>query len=143
MVKVSLSGNSIYLQITFDQGMGCHSTTIELFYFDDNFRRIAQLVLAFKGPAGTPVPNHNECLRSNYCPKLNTDGQILCSASGRFYSCSSDLVFCITCKMCEIQYVNWRYATKKRTFQKSPTMTWTGRLPDILMMTITIGKMSL
>ena len=29
---------------TFDEGMSCHSTRIELFYFDDNFRRIAQWV---------------------------------------------------------------------------------------------------
>ena len=29
---------------TFDEGMSCHSTIIELFYFDDNFRRIAQWV---------------------------------------------------------------------------------------------------
>ena len=33
--------------ITFDKGMRCHLTTIELFYFDDNFRRIAQWLLAF------------------------------------------------------------------------------------------------
>ena len=32
---------------TFDKGMSCHLTRIELFYFDDNFRRIAQCVLAF------------------------------------------------------------------------------------------------
>ena len=29
---------------TFDGGMLCHSTKIEVFYFDDNFRRIAQWV---------------------------------------------------------------------------------------------------
>ena len=29
---------------TFDEGMSCHLTRIELFYFDDNFRRIAQWV---------------------------------------------------------------------------------------------------
>ena len=33
--------------ITFDKGMLCHSTKIELFYFDDNFCRKAQWVLAF------------------------------------------------------------------------------------------------
>ena len=32
---------------TFDEGMSCHSTRIELFYFDDNFRRIAQWVHSF------------------------------------------------------------------------------------------------
>ena len=34
---------------TFDEGMSCHSTRIELFNFDDNFRRIAQWVRPFKG----------------------------------------------------------------------------------------------
>ena len=29
---------------TFDEGMSCHSPRIELFYFDDNFRPIAQWV---------------------------------------------------------------------------------------------------
>ena len=57
----------------------------------------------------------NHCLRPNscrYCPKLNTDGRILCSASGRTYvsrysTCcsSSNLIYCITCKRCGIQYV--------------------------------------
>ena len=47
MVYVSLSWNTIYIPaITCDEGMWCHSTRIELFYFDDNFRRIAQWVLA-------------------------------------------------------------------------------------------------
>ena len=32
---------------TFDLGMSCHSTRVELFYFDDNFRRIAQWVPPF------------------------------------------------------------------------------------------------
>ena len=32
---------------TFDEGMSCHSTRIELFYFDDNFCRIAQWVHFF------------------------------------------------------------------------------------------------
>ena len=31
----------------FDKGIGCHSTRIELFYFDDNFCCIAQCVLPF------------------------------------------------------------------------------------------------
>ena len=33
--------------IIFDKGMGSHTTRIKLFYFDDNFRCIAQWVLAF------------------------------------------------------------------------------------------------
>ena len=34
---------------TFNLGMSCHSTRIELFYFDDNFRRIAQWFPPFSG----------------------------------------------------------------------------------------------
>ena len=33
--------------ITLDKAMWCHTTSIELFYFDDNFRRIALWVSAF------------------------------------------------------------------------------------------------
>ena len=33
-----------HLPYTFDLGMSCHSTRIELYYFDDNFCRIAQWV---------------------------------------------------------------------------------------------------
>ena len=33
---------------TFDEGMSCHSTRIELFYFDENFRRIAQWARPFR-----------------------------------------------------------------------------------------------
>ena len=63
----------------------------------------------------TSAPSSNRCLRPNtcrYCPKLNTDGRILCSASGRTYMSrfnvccsSSNLIYCITCKRCGIQYV--------------------------------------
>ena len=63
----------------------------------------------------TPDQPINQCLRPNtsrYCPKLNTDGRILCSASGRMcmsrfnVNCSSsNLIYCITCKRCGIQYV--------------------------------------
>ena len=35
--------------ITCDEGIWGHSTRIEFFYFDDNFHRIAQWVLAFIG----------------------------------------------------------------------------------------------
>ena len=34
--------------INCDEGIDCYSTRIELFYFADNFRRIAQWVLALK-----------------------------------------------------------------------------------------------
>ena len=63
----------------------------------------------------TILESANKCLRPNtcrYCPKLNTDGRILCSASGRTYASrynvccsSSNLIYCITCKRCGIQYV--------------------------------------
>ena len=33
---------------TFDEWMSGHSTRIELFYFDDNFRHIAEWVLPFR-----------------------------------------------------------------------------------------------
>ena len=43
MIKSSHSGNTIYMQLLSMKDL----TKIELFYFDDNFRRIAQWVLAF------------------------------------------------------------------------------------------------
>ena len=52
VLKYILDGKSISQweqhipAIPFDKGMGCHLTVIELFYSDDNFRRIAQWVLA-------------------------------------------------------------------------------------------------
>ena len=42
MIKSSHSGNTIYMRLLSMKD----STKIELFYFDDNFRRIAQWVLA-------------------------------------------------------------------------------------------------
>ena len=68
-------------------------------------------------PESTPTPksSSNSCLRPNscrYCPKLNKDGRILCSASGRTYMSrynvcctSSNLIYCMTCRRCGIQYV--------------------------------------
>ena len=44
MIKSSHSGNTIYMQLLSMND----STKIELFYFDDNFLRIAQWVLALK-----------------------------------------------------------------------------------------------
>ena len=59
--------------------------------------------------------SQNQCLRPNscrYCPKLNTEGRILCTASSRTYMsrynvscCSSNLIYCLTCRRCGIQYV--------------------------------------
>ena len=39
MVKVSLRGNTIIPAITCDEEIECCSTRMELFYFDDSFRR--------------------------------------------------------------------------------------------------------
>ena len=41
---------------TFDEGMSCHSTRIELFYFDDNFHRIAQWVPPLMLIRAGPIP---------------------------------------------------------------------------------------
>ena len=75
-----------------------------------------------------PIPNTNKCLRPNtcrYCPKLNTDGRILCSASGRNYMSrhnvccsSSNLIYCITCKRCGLQYVGQTKRELKARFSE-------------------------
>ena len=41
--------------ITFDEGMRCHSTRIELFYFNDNVFLIALWVSAFSGSGGSNI----------------------------------------------------------------------------------------
>ena len=65
-------------------------------------------------------PHPNSC---RDCPKLNTNGRILCSASGRTYmsrynTCcsSSNLIYCITCKQCGIQYVGQTKCELKERF---------------------------
>ena len=40
------SSLKVHTPYTSDEGMSCHSTRIELFYFDDNSRRIAQWACA-------------------------------------------------------------------------------------------------
>ena len=57
-----------------------------------------------------------------YCPRLNKTGRIKCSASGREYvakhnvTCkSSNVMYCITCKCCGIQYVG---QTKNRLLDR-------------------------
>ena len=56
----------------------------------------------------------NQCNnpRCRYCPLLDKSGQIICHVTGRsykakkLYTCkSSNLVYCITCKTCGMQYV--------------------------------------
>ena len=48
MVKSPLNGNSIYLRLLSKKGCDFIRPVLHLFYFDDNFCRIAQWVLAFR-----------------------------------------------------------------------------------------------
>ena len=66
----------------------------------------------------------NPCKTKNcrYCPKLNTTGSITCKVSERTYitkhnvTCkSSNLIYCITCRKCSIQYVG---QTKNRLIDR-------------------------
>ena len=57
-----------------------------------------------------------------YCKKLNKSGRILCTASKRTYAAkhnvtckSSNLIYCITCTQCGIQYVG---QTKNRLMDR-------------------------
>ena len=65
---------------------------------------------------GTPpaVAHQSPCTtkKCRYCPCLNTTGWIICSIPNREYSSkirvdckSSNLISCITCKTCKIQYI--------------------------------------
>ena len=47
MIKVSLSGNTLYLQLLSLKGYDAIRPEFNFFDFDDTLRRIAQLVLAF------------------------------------------------------------------------------------------------
>ena len=68
----------------------------------------------------------NPCLtkKCRYCPRINTSGRIKCSYTGREYvakhnvTCkSSNLIYCLTCKKCDIQYVG---QTKNRLMDRFP-----------------------
>ena len=70
---------------------------------------------------GTPA-NPCKTKTCRYCPKLNKTGRITCSASHRSYitkhnvTCkSSNLIYCITCNKCAIQYVG---QTKNRLMDR-------------------------
>ena len=72
---------------------------------------------------GPPKPS-NPCTTKGcrYCPRLNKTGRIRCSASGREYmakynvTCkSSNIIYCLTCKCCGIQYVG---QTKNRLMDR-------------------------
>ena len=62
-----------------------------------------------------PQTEHTPCLNPNrcrYCPKLDHSGHISCPSTKiryRTWKCtncnSSNLIYCITCKTCRIQYV--------------------------------------
>ena len=65
---------------------------------------------------GTPAKNRgfNFCNTRNcrYCPNLDKTGEVTSSVTGRKYRCmknvscrSSNLIYCITCKTCNKQYV--------------------------------------
>jgi hypothetical protein len=50
--------------------------------------------------------------RCRYCPRLNKSGKIVSKTTGATFECmkniscrSSNLIYCITCKVCGIQYV--------------------------------------
>ena len=62
MVKLSLSGNTIYLQLLSIKGCDAIRRGLNCFYFDDNFRRIAQWVLTL--PGGLFFTSHNQRLYS-------------------------------------------------------------------------------
>ena len=73
--------------------------------------------LPLKTKGGTPHSRRgfNFCNfpgNCRYCPRLNKDGFIKCSVTGKDYRCmsnvscrSSNLIYCVTCKRCNIQYV--------------------------------------
>ncbi len=59
--------------------------------------------------------NRNKCsnLKCNYCPLINKSGRITSTKTGREYTCksnvtcrSSNLIYCINCRICKKQYVD-------------------------------------
>ena len=71
---------------------------------------------------GTEPWNPCNTRTCRYCPRLNKTGRITCKASGREYvakhnvTCkSSNVIYCITCKCCGIQYVG---QTKNRLMDR-------------------------
>jgi hypothetical protein len=75
-------------------------------------------------PVRDPSTPLNQCKRKDcrYCTKLDTSGRIKSSYTGREYmakhnvSCqSNNLIYCITCKKCNVQYVG---QTKRRLMDR-------------------------
>ena len=69
----------------------------------------------------------NKCIakkQCRYCPNLNTTGNITCTVTGKTYptkiniTCrSSNLIYCITCRKCKIQYIGQTKRTLMERFQ--------------------------
>ena len=60
-----------------------------------------------------------------YCPKLNTSGKLLCTATSVLHetktniTCnSSNLIYCITCRKCKKQYVGQTKRTLMKRFNE-------------------------
>ena len=77
-----------------------------------------------KKPKDNPVAHDHPCETKNcrYCPKLNRSGRIISTFTQREYSTkirvdckSGNLIYCITCKKCKIQYVG---QTKRRLMDR-------------------------
>jgi len=75
-------------------------------------------------PRKKPGSNKNICKTKNcrYCPKINTSGKIMSTTLQREYSTktnvsckSNNLIYCITCKKCKIQYIG---QTKNRLIDR-------------------------
>ena len=71
-----------------------------------------------------PVAHLNPCTTTTcrYCPRLNTSGHIISTYTNRSYSTkarvdckSGNLIYCIACKTCKIQYVG---QTKRRLMDR-------------------------
>ncbi len=70
--------------------------------------------------------NINKCKNRScrYCPLLNKSGKVKSTSTGRSYATlknitckSSNLVYLITCKVCNLQYVGQTYRTLSERFQ--------------------------
>ena len=69
---------------------------------------------------GFPFCNETKC---RYCPKLNRSGHIISKTTGLEHRCmekiscrSSNVIYCITCKRCKMQYVGQTYKRVKDRF---------------------------
>ena len=75
----------------------------------------------------TSTMERNKCIakkQCRYCPKLNTSGKIKCTATLVEHECktnitcnSSNLIYCLTCTKCNLQYVGQTKRTIMKRFQ--------------------------